>query len=89
MSQKSSYYLLINVVNIFLFAVLAMTGMITWILPHGHGSEGFLISLRHFLREIHEWSGLAFIVFGTIHVIVHWTYIRNNLIKYGIIKEKK
>jgi membrane protein implicated in regulation of membrane protease activity len=89
MSQKSSYYWFINAVIIIFFAVLALTGIIIWILPHGHGSEGFLISLRHFTRDIHKWSGLVFIVFGTIHAVVHWTYIRNNLVKYGILKEKK
>lgn len=88
MSQKSSYYLLINAVNIVLFVILALTGLLNWILPHGHGAEGFLITLRHFFRDVHEWTGFIFIVFGMIHVVVHWAYIRNNLTKYGILKAK-
>lgn len=88
MSQKSSQYLFINAVNLVLFIILALTGLFNWLLPHGHGGEGFLISLRHFFRDIHEWAGFIFIIFGAIHVVVHWTYIKRNLTKYGILKEK-
>lgn len=89
MSQKSSYYWFINVVNMVLFVLLAVTGVINWLLPKGHGAESFLISLKHFMRDVHEWTGFIFIIFGIIHIVVHWTYIKINLNKYGILKENK
>jgi len=87
MSQKSSYYLFINIVNIILFILLAATGILNWLLPRGYEGGGFLVSVRHFMRDIHEWAGFIFIIFGIIHIVVHWTYIKNNLKKYGILKE--
>lgn len=86
MAQKSSYYWIINVINFVLFSVLSLTGLITWILPKGHGSDSLLINLKHFLKDIHEWTGFIFVVFAIIHIVVHWTYIKNNLGKYGIGK---
>ncbi len=88
MAQKSSQYLFVNAVNLVSFAVLALTGIVNLILPRGHEMDGFLVSLRHFMRDTHEWAGIIFMVFGIIHIIILWTYIKKNLVKYGIMKEK-
>jgi hypothetical protein len=45
-----------------------------------------LISLRHFFREVHEWTALLFIIIVFVHLILHWAYIKTNLKKYGIMK---
>lgn len=46
----------------------------------------FFDFLRHFLVEVHEWMALLFIATIVIHIILHWTYVRNNLKKYSILK---
>jgi hypothetical protein len=45
-----------------------------------------LMSLRHFFREVHEWTALLFIIVICVHLILHWGYIKTNLKKYGIMK---
>jgi hypothetical protein len=45
-----------------------------------------LISLKHFFITLHEWVGVMFIVLIIIHVVLHWTYIKSNLKKYGMMK---
>lgn len=82
--KKPTTIWIVNVVSFLLFTVLSLTGLINWlILPHGRrtGSE-FLITLRHFIRDVHEWMGLFFIVFIIIHLFLHWGYIKNSLKKY-------
>lgn len=78
----------VNVTSFILFAVLALTGLINWwLLPRGGGSSGgFLITLRHFLRDIHEWTALLFILCLVIHLALHIPYIKTNLKKYGWMK---
>lgn len=67
-----------------LFSVLSLTGLINWLLlPKGHGTEkGFLISLRHFFLEVHEWMGLLFIILVIVHLWLHKDYILNNWKSY-------
>jgi hypothetical protein len=78
----------INIISFVLFMVLALTGLIDWLLiPGGYrGEGGFMISIKHFLRGIHEWSALLFIVVVVVHLIMHWSYIKSNLKKHGILK---
>jgi hypothetical protein len=78
----------VNVISFILFVVLCSTGLINWLfLPKGYQARGdFLISLRHFFISLHEWVGLMFIVLIIIHIVLHWTYIKSNLKKYGMIK---
>jgi hypothetical protein len=45
-----------------------------------------LVSLRHFFIAMHEWTALIFIIVIVVHIILHWPYIKTNLLKYGIIK---
>jgi hypothetical protein len=56
-------------------------------LPRGYEARGsVLVSLRHFLVSIHEWTALLFMITIVIHIYLHWTYVKSNLKKYGILK---
>ena len=87
-SSKAAKLWLVNVVSFVLFSVLTVTGLVNWLLlPRGYkAAGGFLISLRHFLRTIHEWTAVLFILAVLVHLVLHWTYIKSNLKKHGIIK---
>ena len=87
-SNKAAKLWLVNILSFILFSILAFTGLINWLLlPRGYrGGGGFLISLRHFLREVHEWTALVFIVIVLVHLVLHWAYIKSNLKKHGILK---
>jgi predicted negative regulator of RcsB-dependent stress response len=82
MGNKKTHSLwLTNVASFILLAVLAVTGLINWlILPKGYAAKGsFLITLRHFFTEIHEWTALAFLIVMAIHILLHWKYVKANL----------
>jgi len=85
---KSSTLWIVNVISFILFVILCSTGLINWlVLPRGYEARGnFLVSLRHFFIDIHEWVGLIFMVVIVIHLVLHWPYIKYNLKKYGIMK---
>jgi hypothetical protein len=87
-SDRSLKLWIINVMSFILFVVLALTGLLNWlVLPKGYQARGsFLVSLRHFLVEVHEWVALIFIITIVIHIMLHWTYIRHNLKKHGVLK---
>jgi len=78
----------VNVISFILSVILFSTGLINWlILPRGYQARGdFLISLRHFFITLHEWVWVMFIVLIIIHIVLHWTYIKSNLKKYGMMK---
>jgi hypothetical protein len=85
--HKAAKLWFVNVISFVLFSILALTGLINWLfLPRGGGEGGFAVHLRHFLREVHEWTALMFLVMMLIHLFLHWSYIKSNLQKYGIIK---
>lgn len=79
---------IVNIVSFLLFVMLGVTGLINWvILPKGYAAQkGGLVGLRHFLVEVHEWAALLFMTTIAIHILLHWTYVRNNLKKYGMSK---
>jgi cytochrome b subunit of formate dehydrogenase len=84
MSNKKAVKLwVVNVASFVLFLLLSITGLANWLLlPRGYEtSVRSLISLRHFLRDIHEWAALGFIIIIAIHLVMHWPYIRGNLKK--------
>ncbi len=87
-NSKASKMWMTNVSSFILFVVLSFTGLINWlILPRGYEvGSGWLISLRHFFREVHEWSAFLFIITIIIHMVLHLPYIKSNLKKYGILK---
>jgi hypothetical protein len=53
---------MVNIVSFVLFSLLAVTGLINWlVLPHGGGrQEGFLIGTRHLLMNVHAWLAVLF-----------------------------
>jgi hypothetical protein len=85
---RSSKLWIVNVISFVLFVILCSTGLLNWlVLPRGYEARGsFLVSLRHFFIALHEWTALIFIIVVAIHIILHWSYIKSNLKKYGIMK---
>jgi thiosulfate reductase cytochrome b subunit len=61
-------------------AVLAVTGLINWLLPTG----STLRSFRHFIRWIHEAAALGFVTFLGAHLYFQWDAIRRNLRRFGL-----
>jgi hypothetical protein len=84
---RSSKLFVVNIISFILFLVLSFTGLLNWfVLPRGYEARGtFTVSLRHFFIAIHEWAALLFIIVLAVHLVLHWTYIRSNLKKYGIM----
>jgi cytochrome b subunit of formate dehydrogenase len=60
--------------------VLAVTGLINWLLPAGPT----LRSLRHLMRWIHEGAALGFVTFLGVHLYFQWATIRRNLRLFGL-----
>jgi hypothetical protein len=87
-NNKANQLWFINLVSFLLFSILGVTGMINWLLlPRGPGSGGgFLIALRHFLRDVHQWAALGFIVVVAVHLFFHWGYIKVHLKRFGLMK---
>ena len=87
-NRKTTKLWLTNVASFILLTVLAITGLINWLLlPKGYEARGsFLITLRHFFVEVHEWTALAFMVTIAIHILLHWGYVKANLKKSDILK---
>lgn len=87
-ASKMSQRWLVNVFSFILFTILALTGLVNWlILPRGSGAGGSaLISVRHFFREVHEWSAFFFIIVMVIHLLLHASYIKTNLKNHGLLK---
>ena len=77
---------IVNMVSFLLFVMLGVSGLINWvILPKGYAAQkGGLVGLRHFLVEVHEWTALLFMTTIAIHILLNWTYVRNNFKKYGM-----
>lgn len=75
----------VNIASFVLFLILTLTGLINWLLIPGgfRGEGGFMMSVRHFLRGIHEWTALLFIITVVIHLMLHWSYIKLNFKKHG------
>jgi membrane protein implicated in regulation of membrane protease activity len=82
---KPSRIWIVNVVSFFLLSLMGITGLVNWlVLPRGYGSgAGFLVSIRHFLMTVHEWTGLLFVIVIGIHISLHWRYVKKNLDRYG------
>jgi hypothetical protein len=79
---------IVNVISFILFFILCGTGLLYWlVLPKGYEARGsFLVSVRHFLIAFHEWTAVIFMIVIAVHIVLHWTYIKTNLLKYGIMK---
>jgi hypothetical protein len=85
---KVSRLWLVNMVSFVLFILLGLTGLMNWLLlPKGYEARGsFLVSIRHFLVGVHEWTAVVFILIVAIHIGLHWGYIKNNFRKHGILR---
>ena len=86
--NKAEKLWFVNIISFGLLSILTLTGLINWwFIPRGGGAEGgFAVLLRHFLRQVHEWTALMFIIIILIHLALHWTHIKSNLQKYGMLK---
>jgi cytochrome b subunit of formate dehydrogenase len=84
MAGKLSKLWIVNVISFFLFSLLSVTGLINWLLlPRGYGSSaGFLVSLRHSLVTMHEWTALLFMIVIGAHISLHWAYVKKTLDSY-------
>ena len=84
MVGKLSRLWVVNGISFFLFSLLSVTGLINWLLlPRGYGSgAGFLVSLRHSLVTVHEWTALLFMILIAVHILLHWSYVKKNLDRY-------
>ena len=87
-NNKANQLWVVNLISFLLFSFLGITGLINWLLlPRGpRAADGFLIGLRHFLRDVHQLASLGFIIVVAIHLILHWGYIRTHLKRYGVMK---
>ena len=84
MVGKLSRLWIVNVISFFLFFLLSVTGLINWLLlPRGYGSgAGFLVSLRHSLVTVHEWTALLFMIVIGVHISLHGVYVKKSLDSY-------
>ena len=87
-NNKANQLWVVNLISFLLFCFLSITGLINWLLlPRGPGAGGgFLLGLRHFLRDVHQWTALGFIIVVTVHLFLHWGYIKRRLKQYGLMK---
>ena len=60
--------------------ILAVTGLINWLLPQGGAAR----PLRHLLRWIHEGAALGFVAFLGAHLYHQWDAIQRNLRRFGL-----
>ena len=82
-SNKAQKIWTANMISFILLVVLSFTGLVNWLLlPKGYQTAGALLSLRHLLRDIHEWTALFFIISMLVHWSLHWGYIQSNLNRY-------
>jgi hypothetical protein len=88
--QKKVQLWVVNVISFVLFSLLAITGLINWlVLPHGAGRRGdLLIQTRHLIRDVHAWAAVFFLAAVVIHLMLHWPYVRTNLVNMGWLGKK-
>jgi membrane protein implicated in regulation of membrane protease activity len=75
----------INVWSFWALALLAATGLLQWLSPHGAGSAA---GLRHLLRWVHQAAALAFLALIGLHLWRHADYIRRHLQRHGLFGRK-
>ena len=87
--KKSETLWRVNQLSFVLLAVLALTGLINWLLlPRGYGAGGadFWVSLRHLLRFVHEWTAVFFILTIAVHLSLHGSYLKKMLTRRRSVK---
>ena len=61
-------------------SLLAITGLINWLLPRGSEAR----ALRHVLRWIHEGAAVGFLTFVAAHLYCQLEMIRRNLRRFNL-----
>lgn len=89
-TPKQTQLWIVNVISFVLCCLLAITGLINWlVLPHGIGRrDNLLLEMRHLMRDVHVWLAVFFLVVVVIHLLLHRSYIRFNLVKMGWFAKK-
>jgi hypothetical protein len=75
---------IVNLISFILLALLALTGVAAWLLPHGGGAA--LQGGRRLLHAAHRTGALLFLVAIGVHIWWHRGTILLNLRKYGILQ---
>ncbi|BBO75581.1 hypothetical protein DSCW_29980 [Desulfosarcina widdelii] len=88
-APRSMKLWIVNVVSFVILFLLAITGLINWlVLPHGGGRKSWVTETRHFIMDVHAWLAVAFLLAVGIHIWLHWSYIKANLTRYGWFNAK-
>jgi hypothetical protein len=69
-----------QVLLLFTVAMLAVTGLVNWLLPHGGATR----ALRHLLRWIHEGAATGFLALLAFHLYFQTSALRRNLHRFGL-----
>jgi hypothetical protein len=77
-SEKPLLRWRINMGSMAALALLALTGLISWLLPRGGGNP-----LRHFLHWIHEGAAVLFLVLILWHLGLHADYLKRSWQRFG------
>ena len=87
---KQTRLWIVNVISFVLFSLLAITGLINWLVfPHsGVRRDSLLSETRHLIRDVHAWLAVFFLIAVVIHLLLHWSYIRSNLVRMGWLGKK-
>lgn len=86
--SKNEKLWVVNVVCFVLFSLVAVTGLVNWLLPNGAGRrEPLLTAGRHVLMDGHAWLALIFVAAIVVHLVLHGAYIKANLVKLGWLKK--
>lgn len=83
MNTKARFGWMVNLALAFCFLLLALTGLLSWMIPHGRGNPGTAQDIRHFFQDVHGVTGLVFLCTLLLHLWLHWPYIRRNLKDMG------
>ncbi|MCF8083151.1 MAG: DUF4405 domain-containing protein [Deltaproteobacteria bacterium] len=86
--KKTSTLWRINIISFICFSLLGLTGLINWLLlPKGYEAKAsFLVSLRHFLVEFHQWTAVISMLTIAVHILLHLSYVKSNLKRHKILK---
>lgn len=79
--KKANLLFFTDTAALILFVILAATGTLIYlILPPGtgHGSQIWGLE-RHAWGTLHFWVAVAFIILMTVHLFLHWGWIKNRV----------
>ena len=86
--QKRISLWVVNIASFIIFCLLAVTGLINWlVLPRGGGRGSWMMETRHLLMDVHAWLAVLFLVVMIVHLLLHGSYIKANLAKSGWLRK--